>query len=145
MAATGLPYKRILVPYDGSAASERGLLEAIALAARFDAQLRLLTVLDTFPPRREQMRQSVERARDAVAARGVTNEVRLFEGMHGALVDFLTRAATEWPADLVVLGTPARRGFAHLIMGSDTDSVTRASPVPILVVPPRGAPDDRET
>ena len=54
MAATGLPYKRILVPYDGSAASERGLLEALGLAARFDAELRLLTVLDSFPPVRHK-------------------------------------------------------------------------------------------
>lgn len=137
MAATGLPYKRILVPYDGSAASEHGLQEAVGLATRFDARLRLLTVLDTFAPRRARMRLSVERARDAVAAHGVVNEVRLFDGMQGALVDFLARAAVEWPADLVVIGTPAERGFAHLIMGSDTDSVTRASPVPVLLVPRR--------
>lgn len=136
MEATGLPYKRILVPYDGSAASDRGLREAIVLAARFQAEVQLLTVLDSFPPRREQMRQSVEKARCDIAARGVTGEVRLFEGMYGALVDFLGRAATEWPADLVVIGTHGRAGFAHLIMGSDAEAVTRASPVPVLVVPP---------
>jgi len=136
MEATGLPYKRILVPYDGSAASDRGLHEAIVLAARFEAAVQLLTVLDTFPPRREQMRQSVEKARSVIAARGVASEVRLFEGMYGALVDFLARAATEWPADLVVIGTHGRAGYAHLIMGSDADAVTRASPVPVLVVPP---------
>ena len=136
MKATCLPYKRILVPYDGSAASDRGLQEAIVLAARFKAEVQLLTVLDTFPPRREQMRLSVEKARGVVAARGVTSEVRLYEGMYGALVDFLARAAAEWPADLVVIGTHGQQRYTHLIMGSDADSVTRASPVPVLVVPP---------
>jgi nucleotide-binding universal stress UspA family protein len=39
-------YQRILVPIDGSATSDRGLTEAIAVARLTGASLRLLHVLD---------------------------------------------------------------------------------------------------
>ncbi|MCG3189202.1 MAG: hypothetical protein LKCHEGNO_01488 [Burkholderiaceae bacterium] len=39
-------YERILVPVDGSAASDRGLDEALALAAKFGSKIRLLHVID---------------------------------------------------------------------------------------------------
>lgn len=140
MSPTALPYQRILVPYDGSETAERGLMEALTLARRLAAQLRLLMVLDTYPPRRDQMRRQLEDARARLIAFGVATDVRVFDGMDGALADFIALAATEWPADAVVMGTHGRGSFAHLIMGSDADAVTRASPVPVLVVPPRRSP-----
>ena len=42
-------YHRILVPLDGSATAERGLREAIGLAAEQKARLSLLHVADNFP------------------------------------------------------------------------------------------------
>ncbi len=135
MGATPRLYKRILVPYDGSPSSERGLREAIALARQMSASLRLLTILDTFVPRRERMRRALELALSRILAAGIDSEARMFEGIEGALVDFLSRAAAEWPADLVVLGTHGHRSNSHLIMGSNAEAVTRTCPVPVLVVP----------
>ena len=136
MGAPHRLYKRILVPYDGSQTSDRGLMEAIALAQQMDARLRLLTVLDAFPPRRERMHHALEQALVRTRAAGIASEPRVFEGIAGALLDFMSRAATEWPADLVVIGTHGRQGFSHLIMGSNAEALTRACPVPVLVVPP---------
>jgi hypothetical protein len=42
-------YRRILVPLDQSATSQRGLQEAIHLAKAFDASLVLLHVVEYFP------------------------------------------------------------------------------------------------
>ena len=42
-------YHRILVPIDGSPTAERGLREAIRLAAEQKGKLRLLHVIDDFP------------------------------------------------------------------------------------------------
>jgi nucleotide-binding universal stress UspA family protein len=41
-------YKKILVPVDGSAASQRGLAEAISLAKGLNASLRLVHVVNEF-------------------------------------------------------------------------------------------------
>jgi nucleotide-binding universal stress UspA family protein len=137
--SSGPIYRRLLVPYDGSGTAEQGLQEAAALATRLGAEVRLLTVLDTYPPRRQQMRAAIEAARVRLAGLGVTVDVRMFDAMDGALADFMAKAATEWNADLVVMGTHARDGIPHLFMGSDAELVIRASPVPVLVVPPAAA------
>lgn len=137
--SSGPIYRRLLVPYDGSATAEQGLQEAAALATRLGAGIRLLTVLDTYPPRRQQMRAAIEAARLRLAGQGIAVDLRLFDAMDGALADFMAKAATEWNADLVVMGTHARDGIPHLFMGSDAELVIRASPVPVLVVPPAAA------
>ena len=80
------------------------------------------------------MREALESALSLRLAAGIASEMRLFEGFEGALLDFITRAATEWQADLVVLGTYGRHPN-HLIMGSNAEAVTRACPVPVLIVP----------
>lgn len=135
MGAAPRLYQRIMVPYDGSSSSDRGLQEAIGLAGQMCASLQLLTVLDAFPPRREQMRRALDQALARIVAAGIVSEARVFEGIEGALLDFLSRAAIEWPADLVVIGTYGRHGYSHLIMGSNAEALTRACPVPVLVVP----------
>ena len=42
-------YKRILVPIDGSTASQRGFGEALALAKRLDASMVLFHVVEYYP------------------------------------------------------------------------------------------------
>jgi nucleotide-binding universal stress UspA family protein len=38
--------------------------------------------------------------------------------------------------DLVVMGTHARRGVEHVLLGSVAEKIVRASSVPVLTVPP---------
>ena len=42
--------------------------------------------------------------------------------------------ASDWKADLIVVGTHGRRGLKRLVMGSDAELVLRHSPVPVLMV-----------
>jgi nucleotide-binding universal stress UspA family protein len=37
-------------------------------------------------------------------------------------------------ADLIVVGTHGRTGFAHLVLGSVAERIVRRSPVPVLSV-----------
>ena len=129
-------YQRILVPFDGSDAAEHGLQEAVALAGRLGAQLRLLTVLDTYEPRRRQMSAALEAACARAQAQGIRADTRVFDGLDGALSDVIARATAEWGADVVVMVTLARTGLPHLVMGSNADTTVRACPVPVLMVPP---------
>ncbi len=43
-------------------------------------------------------------------------------------------AAAETKADVVVMGTHGRRGFAHAFVGSVAERVVQLSPVPVLTV-----------
>lgn len=43
--------------------------------------------------------------------------------------------ASEWAADLIIMGTHGRTGFDHFISGSVSEAVVRRASCPVLVVP----------
>ncbi|MBX3619589.1 MAG: universal stress protein [Rhizobacter sp.] len=143
-------YDRILVPYDGSQPSQRGLQEAVSIARALDSKLVLLHVIDAFPKQLEMAsaevyRQSTERlhqrgeallnqARATATEAGVAAESLLrdieMETVADAIVDQVRRSQ----CTLIVMGTHGRRGMRRLAMGSDAELVLRESPVPVLLV-----------
>jgi len=143
-------YHHILVPIDGSPTAERGLREAIRLAAEQKGKLRLLHVVDDFPMLMEmssissfeaglqKMRsygESVLAAGKAAAARSeVEADTILCEAARGRIADVVIEDAKNSACDLIVMGTHGRRGFSRLALGSDADLVVRGSPVPVLLV-----------
>jgi nucleotide-binding universal stress UspA family protein len=56
------------------------------------------------------------------------------------VAELIVEQARQWPADVIVMGTHGRRGFNHLLMGSDAEAVIRLSPVPVLLVKQDQAP-----
>ena len=52
----------------------------------------------------------------------------------GAAVDTVLEAADDVGADLIVVGTHGRTGFAHLVLGSVAERIVRRSTVPVLTV-----------
>jgi nucleotide-binding universal stress UspA family protein len=143
-------YQRILVGVDGSAASQRGLEEAVRLAAQGGAQLRIVHVLGelalmagvpeaayleaVLAEARRRGEQVVANARASAAAAGVAAEAELVETVGRTIGDVLADEVARWRADLVVLGTHGRRGLRRMVLGSDAESVVRTSPVPVLLV-----------
>jgi nucleotide-binding universal stress UspA family protein len=143
-------YKQILCPVDGSDTSARGMLEAIGLAKAVNAKLRFLYVVDTFYPildgmeasniaevinvLREHGKRVLKEAQEAAAAQGVEVDSETLETFSVRVAELIVEHAKKWPADLIVMGTHGRRGFGHLIMGSDAEAVIRTSPVPVLSV-----------
>jgi nucleotide-binding universal stress UspA family protein len=47
----------------------------------------------------------------------------------------IVKAAAEWPADLIVIGSHGRRGIERAMLGSVAEAVLRHAPCPVLVVP----------
>lgn len=144
-------YKRILVPIDGSATSERGIDEAIGVARLAGATIRLVHVLDelvfvsgfetgatylntVLPALRQRSDGILAAGRERVAAAGLTVETETVECFARRPSDVIVQLATEWPADLIVLGTHGRRGFNRLLLGSDAEQVLRMASVPVLLV-----------
>jgi nucleotide-binding universal stress UspA family protein len=149
--AAGVPalYRRILVPYDGSAPARRGLDEAIRIARAGGATVCLLHMVELAPlmvgmadgaawqvlrdGAEAQGRTLLEQAHEVVRAAGVDVESRL-EDAPGRVCDVLVAHAAAHHCDLIVMGTHGRRGWRHAVLGSDAERTVRESPVPVLLV-----------
>jgi len=132
----------VVVATDGSESVGRAVDTALDLAARFDADVHALSVidtgeLDTTPDdiRTEMADALAERAEDAladVAERAdapVTTAVR-----EGRPSDEILAYVREIDADVVATGTRGRHGENRLLIGSVAERVVRDSPIPVLTV-----------
>jgi nucleotide-binding universal stress UspA family protein len=144
-------FRKILVAFDGSAASQRALDEAVRLAGTVSARLRLVHVMDElawvngFEPARAYFDDVLPRMRRAgeellargmaqALAAGVQAESELLIGSSDRICDQLAAEARRWPADLIVAGTHGRRGTDRMLLGSDAEQIVRHAPVPVLLV-----------
>jgi nucleotide-binding universal stress UspA family protein len=143
-------YKRIIVPVDGSAASSRGLEEAIALGRDQGAELLLMHVVDEWPlaagdiaavnldAGAHSLRQAGQTLLGAAEERarqsGVVATSALLEQIGSSVGACVVQRAAEWKADLIVCGTHGRRGVRRMLLGSDAEHIVRHTPVPVLLV-----------
>jgi nucleotide-binding universal stress UspA family protein len=145
-----LMYSRILVPVDGSKTARRALDEAIRLAKIHGSQLRLLHVVNelivdvTYSPGWcldkiiESLRSVGQAILDSALATaesaGVKADSSLLESIGNLAADFILAQATEWKADLIVMGTHGRRGLLRLALGSNADLVVRGAAMPVMLI-----------
>lgn len=143
-------YQRILVPLDGSATAERGMREAIALAASLKAQLIFLHVVDDYSMLVEMSSAAVYEemlrdlrkfglgvlgnARQSAEAASVHSESLLREVTGRRIADVIIDQAEAHECDLIVMGTHGRRGMNRMALGSEAEQVARSSLVPVLLV-----------
>ena len=144
-------YQRILVPFDGSATSSRGLDEAIGVAKLTGASLRLIHLLDileftrgfetaavytdhVIPFMRRTGQDILQAGKTRAEKAGVQVDTMLLEGMKTRLCDAVAEQARAWGAELIVIGTHGRRGVGRVLLGSDAEQIVRTAPVPVLLV-----------
>ncbi|MGO4391734.1 universal stress protein [Variovorax sp. M-6] len=143
-------YQRILVPLDGSETSLQGLDEAVRMALRDGATLRLVHVLNKFrrttgfashasysellPGMKEEGEQLLREARERAERGGAKAETKLLSSLTGGLSEMIADEAADWHADLIVIGTHGRRGIERILWGSDAEQVMRAVNVRVLLV-----------
>lgn len=141
---------KILVPVDGSSTSMRGLAEAIALVKQVNGTLRILHVVDELLMSdvplgtdyynkwvagvRARGQEVMRKAQTFCRAKDVDAEAVLAETMGKRAADAIIDQATQWPADMIVMGAHGRRGITRLLMGSDAELVLRSSAVPVMLV-----------
>lgn len=144
-------YQRILVPYDGSATSTRGLDEAIRLAKLTGASVRLLHMIEVLrfakgfetaqayvseviPFMKQAGERTLEEGKARVENAGVKADTILVDNIATRLFEAVDDQVKTWGADLVVIGTHGRRGVGRLLLGSDAEQIVRTAPVPVLLV-----------
>ena len=136
-------YDRILLPTDGSDASDRAVEQAVGLARETGAELHVLFVVEDIPYAPEMMDDVVaeelqgigEDALAAVEARadeaGVDVVADIREGApHSAILEYADREGV----DAIVMGTRGRSGLDRYLLGSVTERVVRTADVPVLTV-----------
>jgi nucleotide-binding universal stress UspA family protein len=152
------PFRRILVPLDGSALAEAALDPAVTLAGlEAGAELVLLQVVqpvasEVWIPdaalaarlasvdlirQREGAREYLDATARRLEASGLMVRARVEEGdrVASAVLD----AARDEQADLIVIATHGRSGLARLALGSVADKILRSSRTPLLVTASRSA------
>ena len=151
-------YEHVLVALDGSAAAERVLTHAEALAGAFHSTVTLLQAIisvetiiaqsatpgpgvgDITPPMDptpivEAERSTASEYLSGVAARlrakGVAVNVELPEG---DAADAIVERAQALGVSLILMTTHGRGGLGRLVFGSTADSVLRHAACPVLLV-----------
>lgn len=148
-----MPYKRILIPTDGSAISNAAACAGVDFAKTLNAEIVGLFVAPepgypnfapTIPldyPTEEEYRASVfaagdaylQEIKDAADAAGLK-----FTGItliSDATARETSRAAENNDCDLIFMGSHGRSGVERLVLGSVTSKVLAICRVPVLVYP----------
>lgn len=137
----------VLCPIDFSNASRGALRYAIAIAARFDARLTLLTVDDPIlmeaaharmgpawgrANSERELRLFLAETLGSAAAPKVQVQIEVATGK--AAVEIL-RVASEQGCDLIVMSTHGRSGPKKMFFGATAERVLRETSVPVLIAP----------
>ncbi|MBM3882978.1 MAG: universal stress protein [Verrucomicrobia bacterium] len=135
--------RKILVPVDFTDCSYKALPYALALAREFGASILLVCVIRPLYPggrfescrAHQRLRQSVERRLADLAKREVLPHAPVRHYVReGVSCRVINEFARKTGADLVVLSTRGRGGFASAILGSTARRVVERAPCPVLVV-----------
>ena len=140
-------FKKILVPVDGSATSNKALDFALRLAQDEHAIIRVLHCVDELSllssyeysgELLQQVRQAGNKIlQDALATAqklGVPADTVMVDQVGQRLGHSVANAVGDWGGDLVVVGSHGRRGIGRVLLGSGSEQILRTSPVPVLMV-----------
>lgn len=141
---------RILLAIDDSKFSEAAINAFIAQTRPQDTEVRVLHVIEPVPiyvdgqawgnvpepavvqqEQRKEAEDLVSRAARKLLDAGFNVTTALEEGSPKVVV---TDSASEWHADLIVLGSHGRRGMDRFLMGSVSEAVVRHAPCSVQVV-----------
>jgi nucleotide-binding universal stress UspA family protein len=154
-------YSQVLVPLDGSEASERALPHAQRLADAFGGRVHLLHVIslsheyEAYRGVGEESPTLIDYSIDIAEQITATRQTRAEEYLkataarleehgidvqtsvrQGLTLDTITNFVAENRIDLIVMSTHGRSGLQRFFIGSVTDRVIRFSHVPVLAIPP---------
>lgn len=145
-------YRHILMPTDGSPASEDAIRHGLALAKLTGARVRFLFVLEnpfatTWAEVGFEDTASIEKISGELRAlgdRALQSAAKLAqsEGVQseGTIVEKARPASAIIEAakthDLVVIGTNGRGGLERMLLGSVAERVVRGTQTPVLVIHP---------
>jgi nucleotide-binding universal stress UspA family protein len=132
---------------DGSAAADRALVDAKALAA--ESQTPLLVVYceeltlpgkggGSFPvhANEEELQAKIRRQVEELSNNGTPARLETARSKVGGAAHAIAEIASRDHADLIVVGTRGHTPLAGLLLGGVTQRLLHIAPCPVLAVPP---------
>ena len=140
-------FDTIVVATDGSDSVRRAVDVAVDIAARFEAEVHAVYVVDsgeiesTPDEVRDDLRdalddcgrEALDQVVDAASARDPSLDVTV-EAREGQPAPEIADYARAVDADVVAMGTRGRHGENRFLIGSVAERVVRTCPVPVLTV-----------
>jgi nucleotide-binding universal stress UspA family protein len=135
--------KKILVPVDFSANSDKLVNYAAAYAAKVPASLSLLNVIENplayeglvSAKFNEEMKAAMESKMNKLIDEHEDKcDISETKVVIGDTVDTILAAAKKY--DMIIIGTHGYRGLEKILMGSVAERVVKNSPCPVLVYNP---------
>ena len=146
-------FKKILLPIDGSEASERAGEYAISTADLSGADIIVLNVIDTdylnsLPQQdlrekldeqlREEGKKAVEKFKNKIEKEecaGNCKNINLITLIkQGKPEDIILETAEEEGVDQIIMGKSGKHSFERFLMGSTTERVVRRAKIPVNII-----------
>jgi len=137
-------FKHILVATDFGEHAVRAVDFAMALAAKFDAQLTLVHAHYLVPPAYDvgvawpvqDLVGAAQKALDKALAQAKVRYPKCDAILEiGYPSDVIVKTAERRGCNLIVIGTHGRRGVPRMLLGSVAEKVVRTAPIPVLTIP----------
>lgn len=150
-------YERILIPTDGSDVATHAVEHGIDLAAKYDAELHTMYVIDLnavdiglgteqvqrireghfgeMPELQEDAEDAMQVVADMAEEAGIPVVEHITAGQPHREI---SRYSEDEDIDLVVMGSAGRSGVRRALLGSVAERTLRTTKVPVMVVDIRG-------
>jgi nucleotide-binding universal stress UspA family protein len=141
--------RKILVPLDGSALSERAIGTAEKIAKEIGYEMVLFRVIDTPLERSPEAEPEEERrAASASIEEATTYLKKIASGIEGKGINTRIEVGVGYPhsaileqadkedVEFIIMSTHGRTGLARVLMGSIAEKVVHATERPVILVKP---------
>lgn len=139
-------FKHLLVPLDGSKLAEAALEQARSLAIPMGSAITLFHVLERNAPQRvhgephlAEVRQAEEylvRIADRLKHEGIKADWHVHDVPEADVAQSITRHATEFGTDLIVISTHGSGGMRDFVYGNIAQQVVGSGAVPVCIIRP---------
>jgi nucleotide-binding universal stress UspA family protein len=140
-----MAFRKILIAVGNEPIAARAADVGVELARTLGAEMAFVHVIesslgypaDTGVPPNELLALAKEDARNLLRdfRQRLPPQLTALEFLpSGGPATEIVKAAKEWPADLIVIGSHGRGGMQRALLGSVAEGVMRRAPCPVLVV-----------
>lgn len=140
-----MAFKKILIAVDVDPIAVRAAEVGIELAGSLQAEVAFVHTIDpmlTYAPDAGVpaneldliVRRDGQRLMDDIHSRLPAGTKSFDFIVKGAADEEIVKAAREWQADAIVIGSHGRRGITRAFLGSVAEAVLRQAPCPVLIV-----------
>jgi nucleotide-binding universal stress UspA family protein len=140
-----MSFKKVLIAIDGEPVAVRAAETGVDLAQALGAEVAFVHVVDaslaysgdTGTPASELIATAKLDAKRLVTAmrQRLSPQASVLEFIEvGTPSEEIVKAAKEWSADLLVIGSHGRGGMQRALLGSVAETVMRHAPCPLVVV-----------